>query len=255
MHMGAISSPFKPGDPLFNRSPGHREVIGASPFWRRVAGMGDAIDHGRDLHARGGESARASGCPIALSGPVWGGDWGERARVPFNASENLFYSRREAPEISNPFSAQSTARRTATLLVILPRRCSTRARGGVRIDRRSFLTFSPDPMLNTAESAADRARTELALRSMMIGAGATFVMDLWAAVLRRFGIPSLSFALLGRWLGIVRVVAPLFILQPALGARVLSTNTPAPVFNSFKSLLTHRLWGSGSFSPRGRPLR
>ena len=26
-------------------------------------------------------------------------------------------------------------------------------------------------------------------------------MDLWAAVLRRFGVPSLDFALLGRWLG------------------------------------------------------
>lgn len=36
----------------------------------------------------------------------------------------------------------------------------------------------------------------------LIGAGATLVMDLWAALLRRyFGVRSLDFALLGRWIG------------------------------------------------------
>lgn len=39
------------------------------------------------------------------------------------------------------------------------------------------------------------------LLAIPIGAGATLVMDAWAALLRRFGIPSLDFALLGRWLG------------------------------------------------------
>lgn len=34
-----------------------------------------------------------------------------------------------------------------------------------------------------------------------IGVGATAVMDLWAAALRRIGVPSLDFALLGRWVG------------------------------------------------------
>jgi hypothetical protein len=43
--------------------------------------------------------------------------------------------------------------------------------------------------------------TELILRTLMIGISATLLMDLWAAVLRRFGVPSLDFALLGRWLG------------------------------------------------------
>jgi hypothetical protein len=38
------------------------------------------------------------------------------------------------------------------------------------------------------------------LRSVSIGAGATLVMDGWALVLRQFGIPSLNFAVLGRWL-------------------------------------------------------
>jgi hypothetical protein len=42
---------------------------------------------------------------------------------------------------------------------------------------------------------------ETIARSLVIGAGATLVMDAWAALLRRFGIPSLDFALLGRWVG------------------------------------------------------
>jgi hypothetical protein len=36
---------------------------------------------------------------------------------------------------------------------------------------------------------------------VLIGVGATLVMDLWPALLRRAGIPSLSFVLLGRWIG------------------------------------------------------
>jgi hypothetical protein len=149
---------------------------------------------------------------------------------------------------------------------------------------------------------------EFVVRSILIGAGATVVMDVWAAVLRRFGVPSLNFALLGRWIGhlprgrwlhesigktapvpgerligwcahyaigisfaalllaafglpwarsptlppalligIVTVVSPLFILQPALGAGIASSKTPAPVFNSFKSLLTHTVFGVGLF--------
>lgn len=44
------------------------------------------------------------------------------------------------------------------------------------------------------------ATSELVVRSVLIGAGATMTMDLWAAVLRRFGIPSLDLALVGRWI-------------------------------------------------------
>lgn len=149
---------------------------------------------------------------------------------------------------------------------------------------------------------------EFCVRSLMIGAGATMVMDAWAAVLRRFGVPSLNFAFLGRWLGhlpegrwfheniaksppvrgerlmgwcahysigigfcglllavfglpwarsptlwpalvlgVVTVVAPLFVLQPALGAGVASSKTPTPVFNSMKSLMTHIVFGLGLF--------
>lgn len=42
---------------------------------------------------------------------------------------------------------------------------------------------------------------EFIVRSLLIGAGATLVMDVWAALLRRLGVPSLNFAFLGRWIG------------------------------------------------------
>jgi hypothetical protein len=42
---------------------------------------------------------------------------------------------------------------------------------------------------------------EFATRTVLIGVGATLVMDGWARLLRVFGIPSLNFAFLGRWLG------------------------------------------------------
>jgi hypothetical protein len=151
-------------------------------------------------------------------------------------------------------------------------------------------------------------KVEFVLRTVLIGAGATLVMDGWALVLRRFGMPSLNFALLGRWLGqlprgtwvhesiareapvrgerligwsahyaigmtfaalllstfglkwarspsvlpalvigIVTVVAPLLILQPALGAGIASSKTAHPILNSMKSLLTHTVYGLGLY--------
>lgn len=151
-------------------------------------------------------------------------------------------------------------------------------------------------------------KVELALRTILIGAGATVVMDVWAFFLRRLGIPSLNFAFLGRWIGhlpegqwrhesiskaapirgelligwcahyslgvtfaallvstfgltwarspsllpalligIVTVLAPLLLLQPALGAGVASSNTPTPVFNSLKSVVTHTVYGLGLY--------
>ena len=152
------------------------------------------------------------------------------------------------------------------------------------------------------------ATMEFALRSILIGVGATLVMDLWAAALRRLGVASLDFALLGRWIGHlprgrfihtsiartpavpgekligwsahysigvafsallvatfglgwaraptllpalliggVTVFAPLFVLQPALGAGIASSRTARPVFNSVKSLVTHTVFGFGLF--------
>lgn len=149
---------------------------------------------------------------------------------------------------------------------------------------------------------------EFVLRTALIGAGATAVMDAWALLLRQFGVPSLNFALLGRWIGhlprgqwahesiakaapvrgelllgwcahysigimfsalllstfglkwarspspwpalligIVTVLAPLFVLQPAMGAGIASSRTAAPVFNSVKSLMTHTVFGVGLY--------
>ena len=149
---------------------------------------------------------------------------------------------------------------------------------------------------------------EMVKRAVLIGIGATAVMDVWAGVLRRFGIPSLDFALLGRWLGhlprgqwrheaiakappirgervlgwgahysigitfaglllsifglewanaptlppalfigVVTVMAPLLVLQPALGAGIASSKTPRPLFNSVKSLVTHTVFGVGLY--------
>lgn len=149
---------------------------------------------------------------------------------------------------------------------------------------------------------------EFAWRALLIGAGATIVMDLWALLLKRFGIPSLNFAFLGRWIGhlprgrvlheniahappvrgelalgwsahyligvgfaalllaafglrwahaptpgpalfigLVTVVAPLFILQPAMGAGIASSKTPRPLFNALKSVATHTVYGLGLY--------
>ncbi|MGE0867580.1 MAG: DUF2938 domain-containing protein [Kofleriaceae bacterium] len=149
---------------------------------------------------------------------------------------------------------------------------------------------------------------EAIVRTISIGVGATMIMDLWAAGLRKLGVPSLNFAFLGRWIGhlpsgrfihdsiakaprvrgelalgwgahyatgiafaallvaafglswarspslapalfigIVTVVAPLFILQPGMGAGIASSRTPTPVFNALKSVVTHTVYGAGLY--------
>jgi len=149
---------------------------------------------------------------------------------------------------------------------------------------------------------------EFILRALLIGVGATLVMDAWAFLLRQFGVPSLNFAFLGRWIGhlfdgqwmhesiakaspvkgelligwcvhysigiafsgvllatcglkwarsptllpalltgLVTVLAALLVLQPALGAGIASSKTPAPLFNTMKSLLTHTVFGFGLY--------
>lgn len=43
------------------------------------------------------------------------------------------------------------------------------------------------------------------IRATVIGVGATVLIDLWAQLLRRmFGVPSLGYAMVGRWLGHMR---------------------------------------------------
>ncbi|MGS1010425.1 DUF2938 domain-containing protein [Achromobacter anxifer] len=43
--------------------------------------------------------------------------------------------------------------------------------------------------------------TELAARVVLIGIGATVVMDLWGMVQKALGMPTLGYALVGRWAG------------------------------------------------------
>jgi hypothetical protein len=152
------------------------------------------------------------------------------------------------------------------------------------------------------------ANVEFWARAVSLGVGATLTMDAWAWGLRKLGVPSLDFALLGRWMGhvpkgrwfhagiaktapvpgervigwtahysigvtfaalllsvfglawarspsllpalgvgVVTVVAPLLVLQPALGAGIASSKTPRPIFNSLKSLATHVVFGFGLY--------
>lgn len=48
-------------------------------------------------------------------------------------------------------------------------------------------------------------------------------------------------------LGAVSVVAPWFVLQPALGAGIASSKTANPVSNALKSLVTHLVFGGGLY--------
>jgi hypothetical protein len=46
------------------------------------------------------------------------------------------------------------------------------------------------------------ALVELAIRSLVMGVAAAALMDAWGLLLRRgFGIPTLDYAMLGRWIG------------------------------------------------------
>lgn len=148
---------------------------------------------------------------------------------------------------------------------------------------------------------------ELAL-VVLIGVGATAVMDGWLMLLKRLKVPTLNFALVGRWIGhamsghwkheaIARaepikgelalgwlihygvgiafagvlvstfgmawarnpslvpallvgagtVVAPLFVMQPAMGSGIASSKTATPLKNSIRSLVNHTVFGAGLY--------
>jgi hypothetical protein len=147
------------------------------------------------------------------------------------------------------------------------------------------------------------------LCAILIGLGATAAIDLWALFLRRaFGIPSLNYCLLGRWVlhmprgtfvhrsiaaaeprphecpagwtahygigtgfallfvflvsarwlerptplpalafGVVTVLVPWLVMQPALGLGVASSRAPSPAQARLKSLMTHTVFGLGLY--------
>ncbi|MGZ8320512.1 MAG: DUF2938 domain-containing protein [Telluria sp.] len=143
----------------------------------------------------------------------------------------------------------------------------------------------------------------------VIGIGATVAMDLWLLLLKRLKVPTLNFALLGRWIGhlfdgqwkheaiaqaapirgelalgwfahyaigiafaallvgvfgstwmdnpsllpalavgIATVAAPLFLMQPAMGAGIASSKTATPAKNCLRSVLNHAVFGAGLYA-------
>jgi hypothetical protein len=145
-------------------------------------------------------------------------------------------------------------------------------------------------------------------RVVLIGIGATALMDAWLLTLARLGLPSSGLALIGRWVGhllrgrfvhasiakaepiraelalgwlthyvigiayagmlvglaglgwvrqptllpalafgVATVVAPLFVMQPAMGAGFAASRTPAPLKNCLRSLANHSAFGIGLF--------
>ncbi|RYF17502.1 MAG: DUF2938 domain-containing protein [Comamonadaceae bacterium] len=145
-------------------------------------------------------------------------------------------------------------------------------------------------------------------RVVAIGVLATACMDAWVLLLNRLGVPSLNFAMVGRWighwrqgiflhgsiakappvrheaalgwtfhyatgiafaallvvvtgvewtgrptpgpaivLGVVTVVAPWLVMQPAMGAGIASSRTPSPGKNRARSLANHFVFGLGLY--------
>ena len=144
----------------------------------------------------------------------------------------------------------------------------------------------------------------------VIGVAGSALMDVWSAVLRRrFGIPTLDYRLLGRWIGHVpkgrffherigaseqvpgeqalgwlahyaigvmfaflllaicggawlaaptiwpalavgigTVVAPWFVMQPAMGLGVAAAKSPRPSATRLRNLATHAVYGVGLYA-------
>lgn len=156
------------------------------------------------------------------------------------------------------------------------------------------------------ESSPDIA--SIAPAAALIGIGATALMDLWLALLRRLGVATLPMALIGRWaghlargrvkhaaiaraepvagegawgwavhyavgigfalvlvglqggdwlrhptpgpaiaVGVATVLAPLAVMQPAMGAGWFASKTPAPLKNCLRSLANHTIFGLGLY--------
>ena len=146
------------------------------------------------------------------------------------------------------------------------------------------------------------------LAVIVIGIGATAILDLWALLLSKFGISSLNFCMVGRWLcfmrygkwqhlainkaavqpnecaigwfshyfigvifallflllmphnwlaapslmpallfGLLSVVIPFFIMQPALGLGIAAAKTAKPMAARLKSALSHAIFGIGMY--------
>jgi hypothetical protein len=144
--------------------------------------------------------------------------------------------------------------------------------------------------------------------TFFLGVGATAVLDAWLALIRRLGVPTLDFALVGRWVGhlargrvahaaigraqpiageralgwlshyaigvafaaglvawqgaawlrqpalapallvgVGTVLAPLCVLQPAMGAGFAAAKTATPARNVARSVANHAVFGFGLY--------
>lgn len=88
---------------------------------------------------------------------------------------------------------------------------------------------------------------ETVLRIALIGIGATVVLDLWNAFLKRlFGVPSLNLSLLGRWFGHLlrgRFMHDAIAQAPPLrGERIIGWSAHYGIGITFAALLL-ALWG------------
>ena len=149
---------------------------------------------------------------------------------------------------------------------------------------------------------------EIIIKTILVGVGATIVMDIWAFILKLFNVKSLDYRFVGRWIGyfangkfthdkifdskpiqnevfigwlvhyligitfsillvvifgvewlnhptifpalfvgLFTIVAPFFIMQPAMGSGFASSKTPHPFLNCLKSLLNHSVFGCGLY--------
>jgi DUF2938 family protein len=144
---------------------------------------------------------------------------------------------------------------------------------------------------------------------IVIGVAASALMDVWSAALRRSGVPTLDYRLLGRWIGhmprgrfvheriassrpvpgeralgwfahytigvmfaflllaiwgrpwlesptigpaiaigLGTVVAPWFVMQPAMGAGIAGAKSPNPAATRMRNLGTHAIYGLGLYA-------
>jgi hypothetical protein len=150
---------------------------------------------------------------------------------------------------------------------------------------------------------------EFVLRGVPIGVGASALMDVWSLLLRRgFNVPTLDYAMLGRWIGhfprgrflheriaaaepiagerllgwlahyaigitfallllaiwgldwarsptiwpplvigLGTIVAPWFVMQPAMGAGIAGSRSPNPRVARLRNLGTHAVYGVGLY--------
>jgi len=106
--------------------------------------------------------------------------------------------------------------------------------------------------------------------SILIGAGATALVDLWSLARRRLmHTPLPDYGLVGRWIawlprgrfrhrpiaatpallfGLATVAAPFLLMQPGMGAGIAASRSPRPGVARVQSLLTHAVFGVGLYA-------